>query len=127
MLHRFLNMISFLSIAIATYSQQLDKGDFKVYRAKDGLSSNNINVITQDPYGYIWIGTEKGLNRFDGSGFQQFYADSLPESLPEDRVFNLKLINNEELAVLTGAGLHIINTKTLRSRNIIIPADSTKD
>ncbi|HEX6846085.1 MAG TPA: histidine kinase [Chitinophagaceae bacterium] len=127
MLHRFLNMISFLSIAIATYSQQLDKGDFKVYRAKDGLSSNNINVITQDPYGYIWIGTEKGLNRFDGSGFQQFYADSLPESLPEDRVFNLKLINNEELAVLTGAGLHIINTKTLQSRNIIIPADSTID
>lgn len=35
-----------------------------------GLSSNNILCITQDREGYVWIGTEWGLNRFDGHAFK---------------------------------------------------------
>ena len=124
---RFLHIVLLFLIATATQSQQFSKNDFKVYRTKDGLSNNYINSITQDAYGYIWTGTEKGLNRFDGSSFQQFYSDSLPESLPEDRVFNLKWINNEELGLLTASGLNIINTRTLHMRSLVIPADSSKD
>lgn len=37
------------------------------------LSSNLINCITQDPYGYIWIGTEYGLSKFDGYKFHNYY------------------------------------------------------
>jgi ligand-binding sensor domain-containing protein/two-component sensor histidine kinase len=127
MFSRFLNTSLFLFIAMAIQSQSFDKKDFKIYRTKDGLSYNNVNVITQDTYGYIWIGTEKGLNRFDGINFRQFYSDSLQESLSDDRVFKLKWINSEELATLTDAGLNIVNTRTLQMQNIVIPADSTKD
>jgi signal transduction histidine kinase/ligand-binding sensor domain-containing protein len=34
-----------------------------------GLSSYNVNKILQDPYGYVWLGTQDGLNRYDGRNF----------------------------------------------------------
>ena len=35
-------------------------------RIGDDLSSNNIKTITEDRFGQIWLGTDKGLNRLDG-------------------------------------------------------------
>ena len=37
-----------------------------------GLSNNYIMDIAQDRNGYVWISTEAGLNRFDGTGFIPF-------------------------------------------------------
>lgn len=39
------------------------------------LTSGLITCICQDKYGYIWIGTEYGLNKFDGYSFTQFYHE----------------------------------------------------
>ncbi|WP_462317121.1 ligand-binding sensor domain-containing protein [Marinilabilia sp.] len=35
-----------------------------------GLSSNSVNVLFQDNYGFLWIGTEDGLNKYDGYEFK---------------------------------------------------------
>lgn len=40
----------------------------------DQLSSSLTSVICQDRYGYIWIGTEYGLNKFDGYRFTQYLS-----------------------------------------------------
>ena len=40
-----------------------------LYFTSDKLSNTNITSICQDKSGYIWIGTENGLNRFDGYKF----------------------------------------------------------
>jgi len=37
-----------------------------------GLSNNLVHAITQDGHGFIWIGTEDGLNRFDGINTEVF-------------------------------------------------------
>ncbi len=37
------------------------------------LSSTQINCITQDAHGYIWVGTDYGLNKFDGYRFTSFF------------------------------------------------------
>jgi len=42
------------------------------YTINDGLSSNKITALLQDSRGFIWIGTEDGLCRFDGSRFVNF-------------------------------------------------------
>jgi signal transduction histidine kinase/ligand-binding sensor domain-containing protein/DNA-binding response OmpR family regulator len=42
----------------------------------DGLSNNSIKSITQDADGFLWIGTENGLNRFDGDDFVHYFPDS---------------------------------------------------
>ena len=36
---------------------------------QNGLSHNKVNCIMQDSRGFTWIGTEDGLNRFDGQNF----------------------------------------------------------
>ncbi|HET9055171.1 MAG TPA: two-component regulator propeller domain-containing protein, partial [Cyclobacteriaceae bacterium] len=36
------------------------------YSSRNGLASNSINAIIRDKYGFMWFGTEDGLNRFDG-------------------------------------------------------------
>lgn len=41
-----------------------------------GLSNNYIMGIAQDAKGYVWVSTESGLNRFDGSSFRAFRKDS---------------------------------------------------
>lgn len=43
----------------------------------EGLSHATVNGISQDAYGYIWIATPDGLNRFDGHRFTVFRPDSL--------------------------------------------------
>ena len=54
---------------------------------EDGLSQGNINDITQDAEGFIWIATQAGLNRYDGYAvktFQRSFEDTL--SLPDNLV-----------------------------------------
>lgn len=44
--------------------------NFRSLKNSDGLSQNSVHAIVQDRYGFIWIGTEDGLNRYDGTRFQ---------------------------------------------------------
>ncbi|MFT4761884.1 MAG: ligand-binding sensor domain-containing protein/FixJ family two-component response regulator [Paraglaciecola sp.] len=43
----------------------------------DGLSHNTIYDILQDDYGYIWIGTQNGLNKYDGYSFEVYGSNEL--------------------------------------------------
>ncbi|GGH72633.1 hybrid sensor histidine kinase/response regulator [Filimonas zeae] len=46
-----------------------DSLHFINFSSKDGLPSDNINVILKDRWGYMWFGTDDGLARYDGSHF----------------------------------------------------------
>ncbi|MBV1878989.1 MAG: PAS domain S-box protein [Pseudomonadales bacterium] len=39
---------------------------------REGLSQAVVTAVTQDKNGFIWIGTQEGLNRFDGYSFETF-------------------------------------------------------
>ncbi|MCP4155493.1 MAG: GHKL domain-containing protein [bacterium] len=45
----------------------------KQYTMEDGLASSRVTCISQDSRGYLWIGTEHGISRFDGIEFTNFY------------------------------------------------------
>lgn len=49
---------------------QEGKGYFDHFGLEDGLSQSTVHCILQDSYGFLWIGTEDGLNRFDGYEFE---------------------------------------------------------
>ena len=50
----------------------------RVWNSADGLCQNTVTAISQTPEGYLWIGTEAGLARFDGVQFKNFgFADGL--------------------------------------------------
>lgn len=66
MMKRIALLILYLSIGLAatSYAEKLPYVSY--YRAADGLSSQSVNCISQDEAGFIWIGSENGLDRFDG-------------------------------------------------------------
>ncbi|MBC7416972.1 MAG: response regulator [Pedobacter sp.] len=42
---------------------------------EDGLSNNSVNAIFKDKFGYMWFGTDDGLNRYDGYKFKVFRSN----------------------------------------------------
>lgn len=45
----------------------------------NGLTHNTVNCILQDQHGYIWIGTQNGLNKYDGYSFEVNRSNTLVE------------------------------------------------
>ena len=63
---------------------------FRHYTNKQGLSHNTVYCALQDKKGFMWFGTDDGLNRFDGHQFRIYRYNSYdPESLPNDRIISL--------------------------------------
>lgn len=103
---------------------QYDDSTFFHYTVKEGLSDNYVTSLQQDEWGYLWIGTETGLNRFDGYSFKNFYQANPSLPLLSSIIRKLKLFGPQHLGILGRQGLQLLNTKNLSVRNYLIP-DST--
>ena len=59
------------------------KGNYKVsvWNNTNGIPHNTIYALEKDHFGYIWMATEEGLSRFDGSTVKVFDKDSNPDLL----------------------------------------------
>lgn len=73
MLSRSLTILCFFFCALLR--AQEPQLVFSRLSVQNGLSHNKVNCILQDKRGFIWIGTEDGLNRFDGKYFTLFRND----------------------------------------------------
>ncbi|MEG1187533.1 MAG: response regulator [Bacteroidales bacterium] len=71
------------------------------YNKKDGLSSNFTYSTLQDQEGFVWIVTRRGIDRFDGSVFDNFNYNSFGE---ETESVSLALDSNRQLVLLTNQG-----------------------
>jgi diguanylate cyclase (GGDEF)-like protein len=80
----------------------------------DGLSHGSILAIHQDTRGFLWVGTEAGLNRYDGYNFVQYRHDpDVPGSLPHDYILGLAEDDNGDIWIGTdGGGLGRWNHRT---------------
>jgi ligand-binding sensor domain-containing protein/two-component sensor histidine kinase len=106
------------------FSQSYEEKDFTHYTKLDGLSHNSITGIVQDSSGYIWISTKKGLNRFDGRSFSNFFKKSETLMLPENDILSLTRQQNEIIGS-TSIGAFSYNTVTGKIKSFTVPADST--
>jgi ligand-binding sensor domain-containing protein len=91
---------------------------YKFFTSKEGLSSNNPNAMVKDNRGFIWIGTQNGLNRFDGTAFDNFYnnpADST--TIGSNYIHSLFISHKKELWIGTESGISTYNAKTQQFSN----------
>ena len=80
--------VSFYSLIILSFTIPIKAqvGNWKHYGIKEGLPANTIYSVTQDKKGFIWIGTEAGLVRFDGSEFKTF---TMKDGLPDNEIISV--------------------------------------
>ena len=67
---------------------------FKTLGIGDGLRSNSVTSLLADSRGYLWIGTNLGLNRYDGHEVKTRFPESNDPQLHE--VFNTPVTSIEE-------------------------------
>ncbi len=69
-----MNRISFLIIVLFLhcFAGNAQQYFFSGYSISDGLSQSVINCIFEDSKGYIWFGTQNGLNKYNGYNFEVF-------------------------------------------------------
>ena len=86
---------------------------FQRYTVLDGLSQGYIHSILQDHKGFMWFGTNNGLNRFDGHSFKSYLPDGDdPASLNTNMISALFEDSKGRLWIgcgSEGGGLHIYN------------------
>jgi len=94
-----------LLIQFATNAQDI-KYKVQHFTTEDGLSQNFIESIFQDSYGFIWIGTDDGLNIYDGYKFQTFKADdNLKSSISGNHIYAVKEDKFKNIWIATDNGL----------------------
>jgi ligand-binding sensor domain-containing protein len=70
-------IFGFLLQLLITFPSAGQKNNYyqKIFTIRDGLPINNVEFITQDQSGFLWIGTWDGLVRYDGSEFKVYRHD----------------------------------------------------
>jgi signal transduction histidine kinase/CheY-like chemotaxis protein/ligand-binding sensor domain-containing protein len=82
----------------------------------DGLSQSSIQAMAQCNDGFLWIGTQYGLDRFDGYGFRSWrHQPDNPASLSDSVINDLLLSHDGRLWVATRHGLNRFDPSTGQS------------
>ncbi|MBI4649688.1 MAG: hypothetical protein HY738_24570 [Bacteroidia bacterium] len=86
---------------------------FDHYSVEDGLSQTVVNCIFQDNDRFLWIGTQDGLNRFDGSRFNKYYNSPYDiNSISDNYIYIISKEPNGCLWIGTRYGLNKYNPLT---------------
>lgn len=73
----------------------------------DGLGNNSATCILKDSRGFIWIGTQTGLSRYDGSEILNYKYDSTdPMALPHNYIHEILEDSRGNLIIKTHIGYH---------------------
>ena len=95
----------------------------KLLTTAEGLADNTVQSIAQDQQGFLWLGTQDGLSRYDGHAFRTFRADARRRgSLAGNFVRALAPAVQGGLWVGTDYGLSYYNPRTERFSRV--PADT---
>lgn len=106
-------VITLCCIIVSLWGQRNTDLTFVRIGKETGLSHNSIRHLIQDQTGFLWIGTEDGLNRFDGNKMVVFKQDTDdPYSLSSNFIEHISIDNKGNLWVSTVQGLNKLDPTT---------------
>ena len=98
-------LLAFTHSAFALDPQRaLDHFGHQAWGTDAGLPQNTVHSILQTRDGYLWLGTDGGLVRFDGTDFVTFDTEKAPQ-FRSDTVYDLLQDDSGILWISTAAGL----------------------
>lgn len=111
-------LLLFVSLLTATFSHAASYRFFNT----DDIGARKVFAVTSDRSGFIWIGTDYGLRRFDGTRFKPYtHAEGDSTSLNENTVRKI-LVNDDGLIwIATADGLHLHSPLTDSFRLVKLP------
>lgn len=110
-----LDMRLLLLVFLLTPCFAFSQNNIKHYTTVDGLPHDVTYGIFQDSKGYMWIGTDNGLAKFNGQSFKNFTID---DGLRTNYVIDITEDNDQNILLATwGGGVHFIkNDKVIFSK-----------
>src|SRR5581483_7596666 len=103
---RRLGLVAALVLALLGWHEQAasQQFSFRQYAQSDGLTNLAATYLVVDPSGDLWVGTDGGLFRFDGTGFVPY---DTPMGLPSEPVRGLGLGPSGQIGVSLDRGLFV--------------------
>jgi len=119
-------LVCFFSHCIASsLNSQVSRVGFSHLDVNDGLSRSWIKCIYKDSKGFVWFGTNSGLNRFDGYRCVVFHeGDSDSTSIAGDDVNVLIEDSEGNLIIGTDKGVSVLNLETYKFRRMNLVSSS---
>ncbi|HEY1753943.1 MAG TPA: two-component regulator propeller domain-containing protein [Bryobacteraceae bacterium] len=116
----FMRLGSFLLLAsvlcggtpAAPLHKSLTQYSMALWTQQQGLPQDTVHAITQTADGYLWVGTDEGLARFDGYEFVTFTKEH--DDLPADSITSLAAAKDGSLWIGTQEGLARYDGKRFR-------------
>lgn len=87
---RCLLVLFVYAFIVVDLSSQTIPQNFRFYNSTHGFNFDKVNQIEQDTFGFLWMATNEGLTKFDGTNFQTFEHLSNLKSLQGSILCELK-------------------------------------
>ncbi len=112
--NRFSWLLLPIVMMLCAPSQGFENLKFSHVTIEEGLSQNTVNAIVQDKTGFLWIGTQDGLNKFNGLDFVHFKNDPADgSSLNENHILSVFIDRKNVMWIGTrGRGLNRMDLKS---------------
>jgi len=114
-LKKFYILFLFLTSLCANAQDDIFIPKFRNITDINGLAQNTINTIFQDSKGFVWIGTQNGLSRFDSWEFihfrQDFNKPVSDNSFRGNNVFDITEDREGNIWVATDKGINTLSAK----------------
>ena len=133
--HRLLNVINLFGKALLVFalgngffstSIAQDELRFDTYSIPEGLLSNTAGLVLRDHLGYVWIGTNRGINRFDGTHFKAFqHSDKDSTTLSSNVIWSIIEDRNGDIWIGSREGLNKFNRLSQNFVRYYFPTDSS--
>jgi ligand-binding sensor domain-containing protein/signal transduction histidine kinase len=89
--------------ATAAHATDLSQFHSRIWQTDSGLPNNTVQAVVQTRDGYLWLGTQYGLARFDGVHFTIFNRNNVPE-MRNSNILGLREARDGSLWIATGSG-----------------------
>jgi len=110
---KFILQLVLCKLFIGNLAGQISDLPFISLSTEDGLSNNTVVCMLQDTQGFMWFGTEDGLNRYDGYSFTVFrHNPDNPNSLVNNNITSIIQDEEGDIWIGTkGGGLNRFNPR----------------